>query len=591
MSDRTKAILLIFFLTLVVYSNSLGGKFVSDDEYFIVKNVNVKSLRNIPDFFSNRSAVAFADLSMDVYRPVTTLSFAIDYLLCKLNAFGYHLVNVLFHSFNAILLCIFLYALFGDIWIAMFASLFFALHPVETEVVSWISGRSSVLFLFFYLSALLLYIRGKILPSLVLFAVSLFSKEMAVTLPILLVAYDIHFPKKEPLRRKIYKYIPYFTIVAVFILMRAFVLKRVSQCGWWGDNPYYTFLSMTVSFLDYLKILLLPVNQCAFYITKVYTTVFHPKVLLGLAIFLVSLGAIPLVFKRSKKISFFICWCFITILPVTNIVPLKALMAERFLYIPSIGFCVLLAVLLRKQRKTIQVAAAVSIVIIYGFLTMVRNGDWRDSVFLAKSVIKVSPQNPWGYTCLGAAYLGDENYLDAEKALKKSIELDKGYSSPKTALGFCYVKTKKYKEAAELLTESLKLDPGNLEAMNLLGVSYGNLRRNDEAIREFEDSIAIDPTFVSAYLNLGATYEFMKKYDKAIGEYSRALARSRSAVDIALLHVRIGDVYIKMKDFAKAREEYVAAVSICENKFIELAKIANSRLTRLDEISKSASAK
>lgn len=586
MSDRTKAILLILFLTFVVYSNSLGGEFVSDDEYFVVKNVNVKSLRNIPDFFMNRSAVAFADLALDVYRPVTTLSYAIDYMFWKLDAFGYHVVNVLFHSFNAVLLCIFLYALFGDIWVALFASLFFALHPVETEVVAWISGRSSVLFLFFYLSAFLLYIRGKILPSLALFAVSLFSKEMAITLPALLVAYDIHFPDKEPLklRIRIRKYIPYFVMAAVFILVRAFVLKRVSQCGWWGDNPYYTFLSMSVSFLDYLKMLVLPVNQCAFYITNVYTTVFHPKVLMGAALLAASLLSIPFVFKRSRRASFFICWFFITILPVSNIVPLKALMAERFLYIPSIGFCVLLAMALRKRKKMIAMAAAVSIVIIYGLLTMIRNEDWRDPVLLAKSIIKVSPQNPWGYSCLGSAYLGDERYADAEKALKKALALSRDYSSPKTALGFCYVKSGKYEEAIVLLTESLKVDPRNLETMNLLGVCYGSLKNYDEAVKLFEGSIAIDPTFVSAYLNLGATYEFRQEHGKAIAEYNRALSRSRGAQDKALLHVRIGDAYIKMKDTVKARAEYNTALSICGDKFDELKKVAASRLTRLDEL-------
>ena len=584
MTGRTKAILLVFFLTFIVYSNSLGGKFVSDDEYFVVKNVNIKSLRNAPDFFLNRSAVAFADLSLDVYRPVTTLSYALDYFFWKLNTFGYHIVNVLFHSSNAALLCVFLYALFGDIWIAVFASLFFALHPVQTEVVAWISGRSSVLCLFFYLSALLLYIRGRILPSLALFAVSLFAKEMAITLPILLVAYDLHFPKEEPSRRKIYGYIPYFAIVAAFILVRALVLKRVSQCGWWGGNPYYTFLSMSVSFLDYIKLLILPVKLCAFYITSVYTTVFHPKVLTGILLLAASLLSIPLVFKRSKRISFFICWFFITILPVSNIVPLKALMAERFLYIPSIGFCVILAAVLRRQKKAIAMAAAVSIVVIYSLLTMARNEDWRSPVLLAKSVIRVSPQNTWGYSCLGSAYLGDENYKEAEKALKKAIALSQDYSSPKTALGFCYIKSGKYNEAISLLEESLKLDPRNLETMNLLGVCYGSVKKYDEAIKQFENSIAVDPTFVNAYLNLGATYEFIQKYDKAVVEYNTALARSRSVQDIALLCVRVGDVYIKMKDLTKAKEEYLKAVSVCGNRFPELAKIAASRLERLQHI-------
>ena len=222
---------------------------------------------------------------------------------------------------------------------------------------------------------------------------------------------------------------------------------------------------------------------------------------------------------------------------------------------------------------------------------MIRNEDWRDPVLMAKSIIRVSPQNAWGYSCLGSAYLGDERYADAEKELKKAIALSGEFSSPKMSLGFCYLKSGKYNEAIELLKESLRIDPRNLETMNLLGVCYGSLKRYDEAVKEFEGSIAIDPTFVSAYLNLGATYEFTQEHDKAIAEYNRALARSRATQDIALLHLRIGDVHIKMENLAKAREEYVKTVSFCGDKFVELAKVAKSRLTRLDSMLKAKPAK
>ncbi len=123
-----------------------------------MKNINIRNLENFFSFFTNPAAVAFAELAEDVYRPITTASYAIDYFLWKLDTFGYHLTNVLFHSFNAILLFIFLYAVFADLFFALVASLLFVSHPVQTEVVSWISGRASVLFLFFYLSSLIFYV-------------------------------------------------------------------------------------------------------------------------------------------------------------------------------------------------------------------------------------------------------------------------------------------------------------------------------------------------------------------------------------------------------------------------------------------------
>jgi len=319
--DSIRAALLLFVLTIVIYSNSLGGEFVYDDEYFIVKNIHVRNLENIPSFFVNPSAAADAELAQDVYRPLTTISYAFDYHLWGLNTFWYHLENVLLHALNAVLLFILLQLILENGLVALLASLLFACHPVQTEAVAWISGRSSVLFMFFYLASFICYAlfmkkRKKmyLVLSLALFLKSLFSKEMAVSLPFLLVLYDIHFAPGGSFKKKALKFAPYFLLTAFFIAVRFAAISRVSQCGWWGGSPYHTFLTMLVVLGDYLKLMVFPVNLCAFYITTIQTSIASTRVLLSIAALVMLMAALPFIFRRSRKASFAICLFFAALL-------------------------------------------------------------------------------------------------------------------------------------------------------------------------------------------------------------------------------------------------------------------------------------
>ncbi|HPM43350.1 MAG TPA: hypothetical protein PLV52_05930, partial [Candidatus Omnitrophota bacterium] len=390
MKTRTKAVLFLCAAVFIIYSNSLGGEFVYDDEYFIVRNVAIRNLSNIPSFFINPASIAFSQLAEDVYRPVAATSYAIDYFLWFYNTFGYHLENLILHGLNAVFLFSLVNLLTGDIFTSFFASVFFACHPVQTEAVSWISGRASVLFLFFYMWAIILYVRSLKdkrgdfrIWSVLIYTISLFTKEMAVTLPLVLVLYDIHFFGKETFRKKVIRYLPYVLVTVFYLFVRAFMLKRVSQCGWWGGTPYTNFLSALAVLPEYLRLLFYPATLCAFYPSRIVNSIADPAALSSIALLLTVFASIPFVFKRSRIISFGILWFFITLLPVSNVIPLKALIAERFLYLPSIGFCMILAAILalfhRSKTKYISAAAIIlagSIAISYSVRTMTRNEDW-----------------------------------------------------------------------------------------------------------------------------------------------------------------------------------------------------------------------
>lgn len=598
--QKILASVLLFLFALIIYSNSLGGEFVYDDEYYVVKNIAIRSIENLPSFFTSSSSVAFAELSQDVYRPITTLSFALNYYFGRLDTFGYHLVNLVFHSLNSVLLFLLLSLAFGDIFLAFLTAMLFACHPVQTEAVSWISGRSSVLFLFFYLISIMLYIvaskkgspglrRSIIAGSLVSYAFSLFSKEMAVTLPLILIVYDLHFREDEEPRDRFPVYGVYIILTLVFLLIRSEALQRVSQCGWWGGSPYSTFLTMCTVFVDYIKLLLVPVNLCAFYVTRLYATIGSPKVFLSIALLVSIAMAMPAIYRRARGTSFAISWFFLALLPVSNIVPLRALMAERFLYLPSIGFCLLAAIWIerigligykKKLRIGRSVAAilAASLIITYSIITMKRNEDWKDPVAITSSIIRVEPLNPWAFASLGAAYSGQQRFSEAIRPLLKAAVLSESYFTPRSILGFCYVELGRNEDAIKVLSDAVKLKPDNLEALNSLGVAYANVKNYDKAMEQFSRSIRIDPTFAGGYLNLGTAYDQQGRYDEAIEAYRNIERKTRSKQDIAISYLRMGDVYIKMKLPDKAKEYYRKALGLCGRGMEQLKDIAAARL-------------
>jgi hypothetical protein len=151
-SNQTNWILIavVALVTFGAYYNSLGNSFVYDDNPFVINNDAIRNLGSIPHMLFSREAYS-AGGRFNIYRPLATISFALDYHFWKLNPFGYHLTNALFHVFNAILLFILINLMFDSAPMAFFGSLFFAVHPVQTEAVSWIAGRGNVMFMFFFL--------------------------------------------------------------------------------------------------------------------------------------------------------------------------------------------------------------------------------------------------------------------------------------------------------------------------------------------------------------------------------------------------------------------------------------------------------
>jgi len=575
MNNLTKASLLIFAVAAIVYSNSLCGEFAWDDDQFVVKNPHIRTLADPLRFFYDPSTVALGDLSKDVYRPLVPLSYAVDFFFWRLNAFGYHLTNLIFHALNGVLVLALAYLIVRDAGLALFAGLFFVCHPVQTEAVSWISGRSSVLFLFFYLWSIILYVRyrerkssSSLVLSILCAGLSFFSKEMAVTLPFMLMVYDAHFMPQENIGKKVAKYLPYAAFVLIFLAARTVALGSVKQYGGWG-GVYPTGLTMSTVVVDYLALLIAPVRLCANYFTPIVSTIGHTNVIVSVAILALIIGGMPFLFKRDKILSFALCWFFVTLLPVLNFIPLKALKAERFLYLPSIGYCLALAVIIDRLRqgrlfrasKVVVILISASIVTVYALRTVQRNEDWRMNLTITETTLAQDPLNPWAISSLGTYYANAGDFDAAAKEYRKALLLYRDFDFARASLGFCYLKLGKFDESIAQFREALRLKPGSPTALNYLGVAYANLKRYDEALLALEQAVKCAPNSTEPYLNLGRVYEEKGQMIKALAQYYIVLLQTKDAATVVALHIRIGDVYLKMGIQERAKGHYRLALS------------------------------
>jgi tetratricopeptide (TPR) repeat protein len=591
-----KIVFLIISFAILIYANSLGGDFVFDDKAFVVLNKNVHAPERIHVFFTDPAASAEGDLRGDVYRPVTALSYAAEYKLWKLVPFGYHLTNVLFHAANSALVFYLVRIISGDPRIAIAASLIFAAHPVQTEAVSWIAGRASVLFLFFYLFALILYLsflNRKSMTcyaaSIISFVLSLFSKEMAVTLPAVLIMHDIHFLKTR-FRARVARYIPYIAAAFFFIIIRSMVLKKTGQMEGWG-HPYHIFLTMTTVLVDYLRVLFFPLQlHAGNYVMTLATSVMEDRVFMSALIITIILAALPVLFRRARLISFSLWWFLLTLLPVMNIIPIKALQSERFLYLPSIGFCIAIAAAisimdrkiydLSKRRWHIMPVVIALIVSLFAARVILRNNDWRDEITMGKKISEGYPLSPWALMVLGNSYIYAGEYEKAIQPLKKAVAL-MGDDGPHSNLGMCYLRCDFFDEAIKEFQQALMKDAGSAVVRNMLGVAYKNLKKYENAEEQFTIILKAKPDDMDASLNLGRLYETQGDFPKAIKQYEAMLPLRKESEEKAIVCVRIGDAYEKMALANKAREYYIkargAAGAVASN---ELLKILDDRMAR-----------
>ena len=535
---------LLVVLGVIAYWNSFGVPFVFDDLLSIQRNPGVR----LGEYNWSLSA-----------RTVLYLTFTLNFKYSGQEVWGYHMVNLLLHLLNGVLIYFIALATFKrfdpDVRqcsvYSLLAAAFFVLHPIQTESVTYISSRSELLSTAFYLIAFLTFIRwpeqkiGFLLSVItaIPFFFGLGSKETVISLPATLFLYDFLILSHAELKPILQRWTFYATYLvggvgaAYYILTVA--LKDSVGSNLEGHLPWqHYFLTQLRVVTRYVGLVFLPIGQNLDYDLRPSTNPFEPMVIVC-ALFLLAILAVGwLLRKREPIVAFSVFWFFLTLAPTSSIVPILDVIFEHRIYLPLVGVCLSFPLFARAVASAVRkqfdfqlqpnaIASLLIGVLLIG--TVMRNKVWASDVTLYEDIVAKSPGKERVYTGLVWTLYKKGEYERAIDVMKKGIKTlpDKKLAFADT-LGNLYLKTQRYDDAIELFKETIDNPEQRHKpvAYNNLGVAYlykwNKLRaqqaqtsqpefasKRDELLHHasdsFQKSIELDPKFVDAldpYINV-----------------------------------------------------------------------------------------
>lgn len=483
------------------------------------------------------------------YRPLAVFTHLIEYKFYRLDPFGYHLTNTFLHILNAILIFLILKAVFGEGVLCFIAPLLFLVHPVQTEEVTYISGRCGLLAAFFVLLSFFFYVRylsGNkrviyYIASLVSFMLGLFAKESAVILPVFLIFYDYFInrdgfplPAKrtgEPSLLRLSRYVPFFFVLVCYLVFWNSMTGTTTNIPGILPGLFLRLLSMSKAFLIYFSILFFPLDLRNERLLPVITD-FNIMHLAPAVILIILVVALIKLSKYSTEVIFGLGWFFIAMLPVSQIFPLTVqgylFTPEHFMYLPSAGFFTVIAFgLSRASRwrffsKTSQVALFSALIIFYGLLTVKRNSEWKDPKTFYQLGVRQSPYNARLRTSLGNCFNASGEYDKAIAEFKKALAIKPDYFIARNNLGISYARSGKPDSALAEFNAAQALDPSNPEPYNNAGFVLSEKGLLDEAVFKYRKAIELAPNYASAHNNLGVVYLKKGMLEEAAQEWSTA---------------------------------------------------------------------
>lgn len=591
-------IIIIIILGFIVYSNSLKGEFIYDDLILIRDNQYIRAFHYLPEILSKDMGEG-GSAKFYFYRPIQTLAHMLDYSFWKFNVKGYHLTSVLLHVLAALAIYWFINILYGKWLLSFFTSLLFVAHPINTEAVCYISGLSDPLSLVFMVACLIFYIKSLYSKNMALyilallsFVFALLSKENAVILPLLILLYHYAFGKNL----KIKKLILFFGILIAYILLRLTILGSLVRSPLTIAGLLERVPLFFAAVVDYLRLLLLPFDLHMEYGNKLFK-ITDIKVILGL---IISSALIIFAFikrKNNAMLFFAIAWFFITLLPVSNIYPIaNSFMREHYLYVPALGFFLILSGLLCYPLKNKILAfflrlCTIALLIFYSYLTVKQAEYWKEPTAFYTRTLKYVPDNELMYTNLGVIYFSAGKMRDSFAAFQKLAEINPNNAGAYNGLGIVYnvtgerekaiamfkkaitldprfiyiyynfakvfFATGKTEEAIALYKKIIEINPKAAEAYYSLGKIYKDSK--EKALVMFQQAIEADPDYLQAYIELSKLYNSIGKTDEMASLYKKAVARHLEYFDA---YYAIGNTYYELKKYREAISLYKKAAKI-----------------------------
>jgi tetratricopeptide (TPR) repeat protein len=578
-----------------------------DDPLYVYENPNIQAgitLKTIKWAFTTGYA--------NFWHPLTWLSHMLDWQLFGSNPAGHHLVNLIFHIANTLLVFLVLKRMTGALWSSAFVAALFALHPLHVESVAWASERKDVLSTLFWMLTMWAYVRFANHPKItsylmvvVLFALGLMSKPMLVTLPFVLLLLD-YWPldRLSPKRGKagskyslsylLIEKVPLFAMVLASCIV-TFIIQKKGGAIHTGEN--YTFLirlaNASISYLQYITKMIWPARLAVPYPhpgqnVSILYAIISAALLLSVTILILRFAAN----RRYLVTGWF--WYLGTLVPVIGLIQVgEHAMADRYSYITLTGLFIIIAWglpdLLAKWRykKIALTLSALLIILAMTICTHLQLRHWRSSLTLFQHALDVTKDNYGAHSCM-AESLYKQNRLDESiyhysEALRinpdnieaiinlglalsiagrideaiyyyeRALKIDPSSAQAHTNLGLALATKGKFAEAIRHSTEALRIKPDSTEALTALGIALHKAGRIDEAISYYKRTLELNPHALLVYLNLGAALTAKGKFTEAVSLYNKALQIAPDLIDV---HLNLGFALSSSGKLEEAVKEY-----------------------------------
>ncbi|MDP2690053.1 MAG: tetratricopeptide repeat protein [Deltaproteobacteria bacterium] len=565
---RCAGVVVLLAAISITYYRTLENGFVYDDTVQVVDNHWIKDVKYLPEIFTSHTFGYESEKCMSrTYRPVFLSIFTAEYALFGLDPSGWHLTNIILHAINTVLVFLLLRKLLsgglakapaaftiGTDLPPFFAALIFAVHPASGEVVNWVSCMPELAYTLLCLVSFYLYMESREgrpflmrTLSVASFFLALLTKEPALSLPAILIFYDYTREEnglKGMLRAaSIKRYLPYAAAVIVFFLMRMHALGRLvvprEQMYQYLTAPQQ-FYNASVLLARYLKTLLSPLYYYPFQIFTPFTSALEPEVYLSITALVVLFAAAFMLRNRADKL--YITALAFIVLPLLPALYIPGIMhhsfAYRYLYLPLVGFALLLSILMRAAaaRKKILLASILAFYMITASTVYAISGikgaaDWKNEFSIWRASLKGSPgTNFYAMYSLGNEYSRTDShgeairwYRDAEKALKESPHSDRA---------------------------------AILNVLMELGRTYTSAGMPEEALGVYGELTANYPNNPAVFLYAGYAYENANLLEEAVSSYKKAAGLSGNASALEVIYFDLGRTYLKKGEFEEALNCY-----------------------------------
>ena len=534
-------------VTFISFWNVTRAAFVNyDDPKYVTGNIHIQQ-----GITPQAVRWAFTTFYNANWHPVTWISHMLDFQLFGLNPAGAHTVNLLFHIANTMLLFFVFHRMTKSVWRSAFVAALFALHPLHVQSVAWASERKDVLSAFFWMLAMIAYVRyaerpvlKRYLPVILFFVFGLMAKPMLVTLPLVLLLLD-YWPlqrfqcgyvrtgsKWRIMRSLILEKIPLFLFSALSGIVTYIAQRKGGAVQSLGLKPLSIRIPNAIfSYLAYMQKMFWPENLAVFY---PYPKSFPALEVAGAGLVLcgITMTVLLLAFRNSERHGYLALgwfWYLITLLPVIGIVQVGGqAMADRYTYIPLTGLFIMVAwgipeLLQRwRVRGNALFAPGVLALACLSIVTWRQTGYWQNSITLFGHALKVTDDNYIAYANYGNAYEALGDYRKAIGYYDKAIEISPGFVEALFNCGNAYGHLGDYGRAIDYYGKTINAAPEYFKAYFNRGYAYAALGNYSQAIVDFKSAAGLNPGNGEAYFAMAVAYKRMGGSANALSAIKKA---------------------------------------------------------------------